>query len=374
ALGAMLAAAAANFVALWLGLELVALASVALAAFRGGDQRSAEAGMKLVLFGGAASAAMLFGISHVYGATGHLDFAGIGAAFAGGVPPAAGFALLLAAVGVLFKLTLVPFHFFAPDVYQGAPALGVAAVSTLPKIGAVAALMRALQLAAPAALVPPPTLASGIALLAATSVLYASFAALVQRDAKRIVAFSGMGHGAAAVLALACLPGPDATAAAGCYLLTYVAANVGALVCLAVLERAHGTTGLDALAGAWRRHPWLVSLLCLFLLSLAGVPPLAGFLGKWGVLQVAFARGTGDGGLPALGVAALLFLVASAVSVWSYLLIVRAVLFAESAAAQRRPDGGAVSLPTHVVLAVSAAATIGFGLWLDGLAALGHGL
>ncbi len=370
-LGALIAAAAANFVALWLGLELVALAGYTLVAFRGGDRRSAEAGMKFVLFGGAVSAVMLFGISHVYGATGHLDFVGIGAAFASGAPVLAGFALLLAGAGIAYKLTLAPFHFFAPDVYQGSPAIAVATVSTLPKIAAAAALVRILMTAVPPSLLAPVTLGGAIAVLAAVSMLLASFTALVQRDAKRIVAFSGIGHGAAVVLAIGCLPSREAAAAAGFYLLTYVGSNAGALLCLSVLERARGSTSLADLAGSWRSQPWVSSLLCLFLLSLAGVPPLAGFLGKWGVLQQALAAGMAPGGSSAMVVAVLLFLLATAVSAWSYLLVVRAVVFAEPAAANERTQRREpVALATRVVLGVSTVATFGFGLWLDGLVAL----
>jgi NADH-quinone oxidoreductase subunit N len=375
ALGASVTAAAAGCVTLWLGLELLALSSYTLVAFRGGDRRSAEAGMKFVLFGGVVSAAMVFGISHVYGVTDHLDFAGIGHALANGAPAGAGLALVLALAGVAYKLTLVPLHFYAPDVYQGSPALGVAAVSTLPKIAAATALVRCVQLAVPPGFVAPGAFATGVAVLAATSMLFASFTAVVQRDAKRIVAFSGIGHGAAVVLAVACLPGAAAIAAAGFYLLTYVGANVGALVCLAVLERRAGSTRLDALAGSWQRQPWVASLLCLFLLSLAGVPPLAGFLGKWGVLQQALAAGGGAGGVPALAITALLFLLATAVSAWSYLLVVRAVVFASApapagAASGAQPARERLSPATAVVLAACVAATLGLGLWLDGLAQL----
>ncbi|MBL8751826.1 MAG: hypothetical protein JNK15_00890 [Planctomycetes bacterium] len=368
-LGALVTAASANFVSAWLGLEMLALAGYSLVAFRGGDRRAAEAGMKFVLFGGVVSGVMLFGISHVYGATGHLDFAGIGQAFANGAPTAAGVGLLLAGVGVAYKLTLVPVHFYAPDVYQGSPPLGVAVVSTLPKIAAATALVRFLSMAVPAPLVDHATLASAIAVLAAASMLFASFTALVQRDAKRIIAFSGIGHGAAVVLATACLPARDAAAAAGFYLLTYVGSNVGALVCLSVLERATGGSGLQALAGSWRRHPVVSGLLCLFLLSLAGVPPLAGFLGKWGVLQQAFAAGLGSATYATLATAALLFLLATAVSAWSYLLVVRAVVFAEPATPSAA-GGGTVPFATKLALAIAAVATVGLGLWLDGLAVL----
>jgi NADH-quinone oxidoreductase subunit N len=277
-------------------------------------------------------------------------------------------ALLLAGIGVAYKLTLVPFHFYAPDVYQGAPPLGVAAVSVLPKIGAAAALVRFLSLAVSPAALPAASVAHLLAWLAAASALFAAVTAVVQRDAKRILAFSGIGHGAAVLLAAACGPGRDAAAAVGFYLLTYAAANVGAFVCLSVLERERGGSALDSLAGAARQRPWVAGALCVFVASLAGVPPLAGFLGKWAVLQQALARGLAADGSPALGVAALLFLLASAVSAWAYLLIVRAVVLAPSP----RDSCAATSVPapTTAVLAVCAAATFVGGVWLNGLTAL----
>jgi NADH-quinone oxidoreductase subunit N len=353
---------------MWLGLELASLASYVLAAWRGGDRKAAEAGMKYVLFGGVASALMLFGMSHVYGLTGHLDFAGIGNAIGNGMPLAAVGALCLAGIGVAYKLTLVPFHFYAPDVYQGAPPLGVAAVAVLPKIGATAALVRFLSLAVSPSALPAAPVAHLLAWLAAASALFAAVTAVVQRDAKRILAFSGIGHGAAVLLAVACGPGRDAAAAAGFYLLTYAAANVGAFVCLSVLERERGSSALDSLAGVARQRPWVAGALCIFVFSLAGVPPLAGFLGKWAVLQQALARGLAADGSPALGVAALLFLAASAVSAWAYLLIVRAAVLApsprDSAAASKVPAA------TTAALALCAVATFFGGIWLNGLTAL----
>jgi NADH-quinone oxidoreductase subunit N len=360
-LGAMLVAAAANVLALWLGLELVSLGSYALAAWRGGDRKAAEAGMKYVLFGGAASGLMLYGMSHLYGLTGHFDFAGIGAAFAHGMPLRVLGALLLASVGVAYKLTIVPFHFYAPDVYQGAPALSVAAVAAVPKLAAGAVLVRALAVLVPPTLVPPGQVAAVLAVAAILSLGVASFTSLAQRDAKRIVAFSGIGHGGTVVLAAACQPegGRGAAAAALFYLLAYAASNLGALLVLSVLERECGSTGLGALAGAARRRPWLGAALVLFLFSLAGVPPLAGFTAKWAVLQLALH------GPPVLVVGALALLASTAVFAWAYLLIVRAAVLAPAPDAEP-PAKEPLPLPTLLVLLLCALATVGLGLWLDG--------
>jgi NADH-quinone oxidoreductase subunit N len=371
ALGAMLTAAASNLVSLFLGLELMSLAGYALAGWKAGSRQSAEAGMKYVLFGGAATGVMLFGMSHLYGLTGHLDFHGIGQALGQGMPLAVVAALLLAGVGIAYKLAVVPFHFYAPDVYQGAPAIAVAALGTVPKIAAAAVLVRGILAILPQ--MPSVTLASfgwTLSLIAVASLLLSAFAAVVARDAKRIVAFSAIGHAGAIILAIATLPGGGAIAAAAFYLAAYAVANIGALVCLAVLERERGSAGLDALAGAMRQRPWLTAALCLFLFSLAGVPPLAGFLAKWGVLREALHAGL-EPGRSHLAWASLALLASTAISAWAYLLIVRAAVL--QPAPEQQP-ASRLAPGTAAVLALCALATIALGLWLDGFSAIAAAL
>lgn len=366
--GALVTASATSLISLYLGLEVMSLSGYALAGWSlGGDaRRAAESGMKYVIFGGAASGLMLFGMSHVYGLSGHLDFAGIGIAL-DGAPVAVLAALCLAGVGIAFKLAVVPFHFYAPDVYQGAPPLGVAAVGTLPKIAAAAVLIRFLALAVPSGLAPAPALGGVLAAIAVASLLVSAFTALAATDAKRIVAFSAIGHAGAVVLAIACFPGATAAAAAAFYLAGYAVANIGALVCLDVLERERGSCSLAALAGAAKSRPWLTAALCLFLFSLAGVPPLAGFLAKWGVLREALRVGLGEAGRGHMTWAALALLASTAISAWAYLLVVRAAVLQP---APEAPRPARLAPGTVVVLAACAAATIALGLWLDGFAVL----
>jgi NADH-quinone oxidoreductase subunit N len=370
-LGALAIAGAQHLLGLWLGLETVSLASYALVAWRGGDRRAAEAGMKFVLFGGLASAFMLFGMSHVYGLTGRLDFAGIGAAWANVPAGAAWTALGLAAPGLAYKLTLVPFHVYAPDVWQGAPARALAAVGTAPKLAAAVVLARAV-----ATLLPGGAAVGGaavaLAAVAGLGLAVGAVTAVAQRCAKRILAFSGIGHASAAVLALACLPAAGAAAAAIVQLAGYAVATLGALACLHVLEDERGRCDLDVLRGAFARRPWLVGALCLFLASLAGLPPLAGFLGKWAVLQQALGAGAAPGGGVIL-VAAVLLLVGTAIAAWAYLLVVRAVLLQDPlpAAATAVPP---VPRVVAAVVVVCAVVTVGLGLWLDAIAAAAQAL
>ncbi|MFO1055245.1 MAG: NADH-quinone oxidoreductase subunit N [Planctomycetota bacterium] len=366
-LGACLCAASANLVMLWLGLETMSLCSYALAAWRVRELRPAEAGMKFVLFGGVATGLTLFGMSHVYGTTGHLDFAGIGIALGNGMPITAIASLCLAGVGIAYKLSLVPFHFYAPDVYQGAPALSVAAVSVAPKIAALAVLVRLLQSAVPPGLVPLPTLQTALVVAASLSLLSSAFLALAQRDAKRILAFSSIGHAGAALLAVVRVRADGASVSfAAYYLAAYGVANLGALISLAVLERDRGTTALDRIAGAVRTHPVVTAALCTFLLSLAGLPPLAGFLGKWGVLMDCLRQGDG-GRAPLFGAIALLC--STAVSAWAYLVVIRSVLLAEPPATLRNASERAPR-SMCLVIATCLLGTLALGLWLDGFVAM----
>jgi NADH-quinone oxidoreductase subunit N len=372
--GALITASSASLLSLWLGLEVMSLTGYALAGWRDGDRRAAEAGMKYVLFGGVASGLTLFGISHVYGLTGSLAFADIGGALTGGAQPAVLAALALAGAGLAYKLALVPLHFYAPDVYQGAPAASVAALGVIPKIAAIAALVRALDLIAPpgSALTTAEQLGGILALLAVATLAVSALVALVQRDAKRILAFSAIGHAGAIVLAVACRPGGGALAAAAFYLAAYAAANIGAFLCLARLEADAGSADLDALTGAGRRRPWTVAALALFLFSLVGIPPLAGFLAKWAVLMQVVDVGLSQSGRGHLVWAGIALVVASAVSAFAYLKIFRATILAPPAGTAPAPVERC-DPPLAAAIAVCALLSIGLGValpWLPKLAGL----
>ncbi|MEY3162646.1 MAG: hypothetical protein RIT25_2640 [Planctomycetota bacterium] len=369
AFGSMVVACSSSLVTLWLGLEAISLSSCVLAAWRVRDRRAAEAGMKLVLFGGIASGLTLFGMSHLYGLSGQLGFGGIATALTSTVPTAAVGALLLASVGLAYKLSLVPFHFVAPDAWQGAPATSVAVFATVPKFALVAVAVRLADVLLPAGIASHAAFGTALAAVAIASLLVAALVALVQRDAKRILAFSSIGHAGSMVLALACLPDASAKAALAYYLLAYGAATLGAFTCIEWLERSRGSASLAALAGAVRTQPGVVVALCLFLFSLMGVPPLAGFLAKWSVLREAFESGLAEAGSRTVAAGALVLALTTAVSAWSYLLVVRAVLLAPAApgaeAAPERPSAGPVA-----VLAACVAAVVVLGLWPDAIGLL----
>jgi NADH-quinone oxidoreductase subunit N len=352
-LGALVTAGASHLVTLWLGLEMLSLAAYPLAGWRG-DRRSAEAGMKYILFGGIASAVMLFGMGHVYGLTGALSFTGIQAALPE-ADPALGAALAIAGAGLFAKLALVPLHFYAPDVYEGAPPLAVAAVATAPKVAVIAALAHVFLSAVPVG----EAVSGTLTFLGVASVLWAGFTALGARDAQRILAYSAIGHSGLLVLALAALPAPSVLGALGYYLAAYVLATIGAFACLAVL--VPDGAGLDRLAGAGRRRPVVMAALTACVLSLLGMPPLAGFLAKWNVLAELLRAGLGEAGRGHLTWAALTVLVGTALNAWAYLAILRAGILAPSEAVRERTR---IAPGLAAVILICVLGTIALGLAL----------
>jgi len=327
ALGAMLFASAANLLSLYLSLEFLSLSSYGLAGFRGHDKRASEAGLKYVLYGGVASAIALFGISHVFGMTGTLDYAAVGQILASGGPDKAVlFPLLLVGVAFGYKLSLVPFHFWGPDVYQGCPALAAGYLSTVPKLAGFVGLVHFLLNALPAwtPLLSGIALPAFLAIVGIVSTVVGAVAAGMQKDVRRILAFSSTSNAGTMLIVLSSWITIYALAALGFFLLVYLLSNIGAFAALDRLETESRGSSFEALAGSWKRRPWTVAALVLCLVSLAGIPPLAGFTAKWAILREVLRVGI-DGGLGVVSLAAAAAILVSSVSlVWAYLRIVRA--------------------------------------------------
>lgn len=362
-LGAMLFASAANLLSLYLALEFLSLSSYGLAGFHGHDKRASEAGLKYVLYGGVASAIALFGISHVFGMTGTLDYAAVGQILAAGGPDkAALFPLVLVGVAFGYKLSLVPFHFWGPDVYQGCPAIAAGYLSTVPKAAGFAGLLHFLLNALPAW----TPLLSGIALpvflavVGIVSTVVGAVAAGMQKDVRRVLAFSSTANAGTMLIVLSSWITIDALAALGFFLLVYLLSNIGAFVALDRLETESRRSTFEALAGSWKRRPWTVAALALCLVSLAGIPPLAGFTAKWAILREVLRVGI-DGGLGVVSLLSAIAILASSVSlVWAYLRIVRATAVDDS---EKNPETIPVQPLSGAVL----------GVCTFGLVALGWG-
>jgi len=347
--GMILMASAADLVIFFLGLEVMSVSFYVLAGFARGRLASNEAALKYFLLGAFATGFLLYGIALVYGATGSTAIAGLPARAAGlaGTPLLlAGLALLL--IGLLFKVAAVPFHMWVPDVYDGAPTTVSGFMSTGGKAAAVSGFMLAFG---PVLVATIPSLREVLALIAALSMILGNLIAIAQPGIKRMLAYSSIAH------AGYILTGVVAGNAAGSngvlfYLMAYTLMNVGAFGVVSILERADGATlTFDECAGMSHRAPWLSGLMALFMFSLAGIPPFAGFFGKYYVFA-----GAVQGGYTWLAITGV---VMSVVSAYYYLRLVVLMYFKEGAG-----DGSAAMPPLGAAaLVAAAAAVVGFGLF-----------
>ena len=289
ALGALGLAGSLDLGLIVLFLQMLSTASYLLVGLVRGERRANEATLKYFIYGAVALAVMAYGLSFVYGLSGSLDLRAIGAALGGADRVWVWAALSLVLAGYAFEVTLVPFHFWAPDVYAGASAPVSGLISVLPKIAGFAGLLRFLLLALPGGLAGWPIL---IAVLAAATMLLGNLTALRQTGLKRLLAYSSIAQAGYVLMAVAVAGRvPGALATAGYYLGAYTLMNLAAFTVVAQIERAGGRGALRDLRGLSRTAPGSAALLTVALLSLAGIPPLAGFLGKVLLLQVALAGG-----------------------------------------------------------------------------------
>lgn len=290
ATGMVFLAGATHLLTIFLSLEILSIALYALAGLRLETPRSGEAALKYFLLGAFASAFLLYGMALVYGSTGSTSLAGIAAAtpVQGPWDPMllAGLGLML--VGFAFKIAAVPFHMWTPDVYQGAPSAVTAFMSVGAKAAGFAALLRLLVTAF-------PNLAGvwvwPVAILAVLTMTWGNLAALAQNNVKRMLAYSSIAH--AGYLLVGVAAGGAGVSGVLFYLMAYALMNVGAFAVLIALERAEDTAGvtLDQVQGLFTRRPWLAAAMTVFMLSLAGIPPLAGFFGKLYVFSAAVQQG-----------------------------------------------------------------------------------
>ena len=274
----------------FVALEVLSFALYVLASLARRDRRSQEAGVKYFVTGAVASAVLLYGLALLYVATGTLSIPGIGASITSVLVPrgVAMAGLVLVTIGVAFKVALVPFHFWTPDVYQGSPTNVTAFMAAATKAAAFALLLRLYLVAFPglqAYWVPV------LAVLAAATMLYGAFAALAQHDVKRILAYSSITHAGYAIIGVLTLSRAGLSATL-LYLLTYAVGTIAAFgVVIAVERRRRGEVTLTNLRGLGRTSPLLAGILSLSLLSLAGLPLTAGFIGKLEVFRAGVSAG-----------------------------------------------------------------------------------
>jgi len=347
--GAMLMAGAANLTTIFLGLELLSLALYCLCALssRAGAR---EAALKYLILSSTASAFLLYGLALIFGATGSVALAALAGANISSAMLDVGCGMFL--IGLCFKLSLVPFHIWTPDVYEGAPLPVTAFMSVVTKAGTLAVLARFAYVLAP--LPQAQSLLVPLWVVAGISMIVGNVAALAQTDIKRLLAYSGIAQLGYIVAALA------GTSQQGLryaifYLGAYTFMNLGAFAVVALLsrEREEGSN-LRAFAGLGYRQPLLAAAMTFFLLSLAGLPPTAGFTGKILILATDVDR--------SFAWLAVLLIVGTAISAYAYFKIVRAMYARTTGAAIQRPTRPASALP-WIGVVVCAVVTLVLGLY-----------
>jgi NADH-quinone oxidoreductase subunit N len=359
-LGMDLLAGSRNLLMAVVALELVSIMSYVLAGFDRRDTRSGEAALKYMVFGSMASGALLFGASWLFGLTGTLDLAGIQTALGhgGGDSLTLLLAALLVLAGIGYKIAMVPVHFWCPDVYDGAPTPVTTFFSVGPKAAGIALLVRFLFPALAGGAPLPATLATGdfsplllVAILAAFTMTLGNLAAIGQERVKRLLAYSSIAHAGYLMTGLV-LATPDGLSAVLFYLVVYLFMNYGAFLLVDAVGQITGGESLAQFRGLGRRHPGLAFAMTVFLVSLVGLPPVAGFIGKF-VLFGQVIRG-GWYGLATVAV------LNSVVSLYYYFSVVKAMWFEDDGeAAERAPLPG-----MHAgLIAGLCALTLLFGVW-----------
>ncbi len=286
ALGLMLLASAVELVTVYVALEISSYALYAVIPLRAADKRAAEAGIKYILFGAAATALSLYGLSYIF-ASQHVTYIAALAKldWSWAHNPMAVIGLTLFLAGMFYKLALFPFHFWAPDVYQGASNETAAFVATLPKLGAVVVMVRLAAVAHQS-----HELLTVLAVLGALSMTFGNLAALAQRDLKRMLGYSSVAH--AGYVTLGLVSGSKAgLAAAAFYSLVYILMNLTCFWVLCRLADKGQNLTYEDLDGLYKRSPWLAMVLAVAAFALVGLPPTAGFMGKLFLLTSAWNHG-----------------------------------------------------------------------------------
>jgi NADH-quinone oxidoreductase subunit N len=316
-LGMMVLISAGDLISLYLGLELMSLSLYVVATSNRDNAKSTEAGLKYFVLGALSSGMLLYGASLIYGFTGTVMFTGLAAGIkTGSVGVAFGLVFLLA--GLCFKVSAVPFHMWTPDVYEGAPTPVTAFFASAPKVAAMAVFTRVTLTAFPGILTQWQQI---VVFVSIASMALGSFAAIGQRNIKRLMAYSSIGHMGFALVGLAA---GTAEGAQGVlvYLTIYVTMTLGVFAIILTIKRnGQNFENISDFAGLSRTNPLLAFFFAMLLFSLAGVPPLAGFFGKWYVFVAAIKAGLFT--LSVIGV------LTSVVGAYYYLSIVKTMYFDE---------------------------------------------
>jgi len=361
-LGGCLMVGANDLVLIFVAVETVSIPLYILASFGRQSERSAESGLKYFLFGSFASAILLYGFSLLFGFTGHTSIDGIGQTLASGagdnfVPVLA--ALLMVVVGFGFKISIVPFHFWTPDVYEGAPTPVTAFVSVASKSASFALLLRFFMVVFPSGLVIDGRQiqmfwVSLLTVLSIVSMTLGNVLALRQTNIKRMLAYSSIAQAGYVLVGLVALQSPDPSlgvSSVAFYLFMYTFSNLLIFGGVVLFAEATKSEDIKDLASLQRRSPWLALAMTIGLLSLAGIPPAAGFFGKFFLFQAAVEANLV--GLAIIGV------LNSIVALYYYLVVIK-VMYVDPSPDQDKPIG--ISRPYAWLLGITSVVVLLLGI------------
>lgn len=361
-LGGMMLSGAKDLIMVFVSLETLSISSYALVAYLRGNALSAEAGLKYLLYGGMATAILLFGFSILYGLTGSVDFAGI----ANQLPTAMGAVhpIILAIMtimivgGICFKLSAAPFHMWAPDIYEGAPTPVVAFLSVVSKIAAFAFAIRLFT----SVFAEVPSWAGLIAVLSVVSMVVGNVVALAQRNIKRLLAYSTVAHVGYLLLGLIVMSEAGLSSLLY-YLITYLFMNLGAFAVVTHFENETGHSDIAAYSGLVRKRPGLTFILSIMMLSLAGIPITAGFFGKFFLFQAVANIG------PQYMWLIIVALLTSTISLYYYLNVIRVMVISEPSEAVEALDAKDSDKRSAALVGYASVlcliATLGLGLFAE---------
>jgi NADH-quinone oxidoreductase subunit N len=329
-LGLLLLVGSEELLMIFIGLELTGLSLYILTAFNSTDLRSPEAGLKYFLFGSTASAFTLFGLSLIYGMCGSTSLAGMVEGLSGAFQPLLAVGIVMTLVGFGFKIAAAPFHLWAPDVYEAAPVSTAALIASASKVASFVVVAKLLLLGF------GPIIGSAgwhaaaggwspvVAAIAALSILLGNFVALVQTNVRRLLAYSAVGHAGYSLLGIVAGT-PEGFSATLFYATVYAITILGAFAVVGWVRRETGGDNISHFSALSRRFPLLSVYMTIFMLSLAGLPPLVGFFGKFYLFSAALDAGQNNGLLWLVGVA----LFGSFISLYYYLVIIKAMFVDE---------------------------------------------
>ena len=361
-LSAVLLGMAGDAALLGLSVGALGLSTFVMTGYLRGSRRGNEASIKYYIFGTVSAATMLYGLSWWFGLAGTTSLEAIGRELADAPEGIVIASTALVLFGLGYKAALVPFHFWTPDAYDGAPLPVAAYLSVLPKLAGLVALARVLPLALPDDTAGWTT---AIAVLAAATMTLGNVAALPQRNVVRLLAYSSIAQSGYLLMGVAALEASDqGLPALVYYALAYAAMNLAAFAVVLAVQRERGSVELDAYRGLGRTHPWWTAVLILAFLSLLGLPPLAGFVGKLELFTAAI-----DADQAWLAVIAV---VNTVISLYYYLRVIAPTVLdaAPPELTVAKGQAGPAAAPLAAVLAVTGVATLAFGVAAEPLLAL----